>query len=314
MGVGFILMSAICIAPVYLVAIYCWYKLENLVMDWKSPKIYIAWLIMTVLATIINLFTPRILKILLIVIMLLIINYCFILKNIEKSIATVLVLELASMVAELILVIFVLQFIETIPNEFGVNLFSTITLSFGVPLLVLLFLKFKFLHVIYNYLIKTFNNVRKHNLFAYFITIIVLASVFMILTYMNLSTQIVLICNTVLIICFVVIVVKLINSKDKNRKITSKYETSIASLKQYEEMIDKYRIINHENKNQLLTIRNMVKTKDKKTLNYIDKLLEHKIKDNENIFNKTAKIPEGDCPRMNKETDEKNKRKLSYVV
>jgi len=57
--------------------------------------------------------------------------------------------------------------------------------------------------------------------------------------------------------------------------------------------MDKYRVTNHENKNQLLTIRNMVKTSDKKTLSYIDKILEHKIRDNEKIFSKTAKIPEG---------------------
>ena len=56
-------------------------------------------------------------------------------------------------------------------------------------------------------------------------------------------------------------------------------------------MIDKFRINNHENKNQLLTIRNM--TKDKKTVNYIDKLVDNKINDNERIMHKTSKIPEG---------------------
>ena len=58
-------------------------------------------------------------------------------------------------------------------------------------------------------------------------------------------------------------------------------------------MIDKFRVNNHENKNELMTIRNMIKAKDKTTIEYIDKLVDNKIKDNEKIMYKTSKIPEG---------------------
>ena len=60
-------------------------------------------------------------------------------------------------------------------------------------------------------------------------------------------------------------------------------------------MIDKFRVDTHENKNEFLTIRNMIKdNNDKDTvIKYIDKLVDNKIKDNDKIMKKTAKIPEG---------------------
>lgn len=288
-----ILMSIVCITPVSLSAIYCWYKFESTSINWKDYKVYYILFLLILFGSLINLFVPRIIKIIISVIMLLIINYIFITKRLDKCIAGVIVFELLSMVTELILVVLLLQFLENIPNKFGGDMLSSVVINFGVALLIFLSVKIKFPGMIYDYLIKTFNNVRRNHLIAYFVAIIVLASIFMILTYMKLPTSLVLICNTILIILFMIIVVKLINTQDKFNRINSKYETSIASLKQYEDIMNKYRVNNHENKNQLLTIRNMVKTEDKKTLNYIDKILEHKIKDNEKIFSKAAKIPEG---------------------
>ena len=38
-------------------------------------------------------------------------------------------------------------------------------------------------------------------------------------------------------------------------------------------MMDKYRVLNHENKNQLLLIKSMINNKDKKVTNYIDEII-----------------------------------------
>ena len=66
-------------------------------------------------------------------------------------------------------------------------------------------------------------------------------------------------------------------------------------LTEYEVMIDKFRVDTHENKNEFLTIRNMLKDKNSKetVIKYIDKLVDNKIKDNDKIMKKTSKIPEG---------------------
>jgi len=293
MGLEFALLYILMGALIYLVELYFLYKLEKMPFDLRQPKICGAWALMTILGSLINLFLPKTFKIFAIIIMLVSINYIFILRKIEKCITLVLIFEMISMISELIIVVLISTFMGSDSRELADNLIYMFLISIGVPVAIFISIKTKIPYLLYNYLVKTFANVRKHNLLAYFVAIIVLTSVFVVLSYMKLPSQVVLICNSFLIICFVIIVVKLINSQDRNRKITSKYETSIASLKEYEDIMDKYRVTNHENKNQLLTIRNMVKTSDKKTLSYIDKILEHKIRDNEKIFSKTAKIPEG---------------------
>ena len=83
--------------------------------------------------------------------------------------------------------------------------------------------------------------------------------------------------------------------KANYNKISSKYETSIYSLKEYEVMIDKFRVYTHENKNEFYTIRNMLKNAEDRNevIKYIDTLIDNKIQDNEKIMAKTAKIPSG---------------------
>lgn len=58
-------------------------------------------------------------------------------------------------------------------------------------------------------------------------------------------------------------------------------------------MMDKYRVSNHENKNQLLTIRNMLPKTEKKTIDYIDTIVENKLKDNDRVMHEVSRIPAG---------------------
>ena len=57
------------------------------------------------------------------------------------------------------------------------------------------------------------------------------------MTYMDLPKMVVLISNTVLGFFYVIIILKLANIQENYRKINSKYETSISSLKEYEDII-----------------------------------------------------------------------------
>ena len=51
--------------------------------------------------------------------------------------------------------------------------------------------------------------------------------------------------------------------------MAKKYDCTILvnSCDKYEDILDKYKVSNHENKNQLLTIRNMISDKNKKAKN-----------------------------------------------
>ena len=277
----------------FIVIIYAWHLLMGKNVNLKDYKVYLSLIIGTVCGCVINFYLPFALKLILMVLLMFIINYFFFCKNSSKSLLIVIVTEFMAIFYELLVAIVAFLFVgnnaENILNSFN----GTLLISLGVPILLFVFFKTKIPFRLYDYLYKTFNNMKQSNLIIYFIATLILISVFFLMTYMDLPKMVVLISNTVLGFFYVIIILKLANIQENYRKINSKYETSISSLKEYEDIMDKYRIANHENKNQLLTIRNMVKTDDKTVPNYIDNLIDNKIKDNENIFYKTSKIPEG---------------------
>ena len=277
---------------IYTFCVVCCHRFLNKKLDFKDVKFYGAILILSVLGTIITFCVPQYLKIFFTAISLFVVNYFFFCHDLGKTVLIVIMTEFILMICELIFVLLVTllgQDMEYISNlSFGI-----VAINIGTMLLSFLCLRVKCLYKIFDYLVKTFNNMRNSNLIIYFIFTIVLISLFMVMSYMQIPSLVLLICNTVLTIFYLAILFKLANAQEKFRKVNSKYETSIGSLKEYEDIMDRYRVANHENKNELLTIRNMVKEKDKATANYIDKLVGNKIKDNDNILYKTSKIPEG---------------------
>lgn len=78
-----------------------------------------------------------------------------------------------------------------------------------------------------------------------------------------------------------------INSSYK--EVAEKYDLSLKSIEEYEKMIDTSKLVNHETRNQFLTIRNM--SNNKKITNYIDSLLDNKINDNEQLLMEVSRLP-----------------------
>ena len=102
------------------------------------------------------------------------------------------------------------------------------------------------------------------------------------------------------IFMFVSIMIIILYISMRNFKVMTEYEETKKrysgvekSLIEYEDMIDKYRVNNHENKNHLLLIQNMIKNKDKNVNEYIDNLVGNVYMTNEKIMMDISKIPSG---------------------
>jgi len=278
---------------VYCAQIFGWYKTSNKDIDFKNYKNYIALIILIIISTLLNSFAPTYLKLPGIIITLLLVNYFLITRSLSASITSILIIQFVTMISELVVTfiaaLFMGNYLEILMKE-SIGIFLC---NVGVAILIFVIVHFKFLGKINDYLLSLLGNVKRNRLIICCIATIILAVTFMVLSYMQLPKIVVTIINSILVVIYVSFVIGLINSYDKYRKINGKFETSLSSLKEYEDIMDKYKVDNHENKNQLLTIRNMVKAKDKTVIKYIDKLVDNKITDNENIFYKTSKIPEG---------------------
>ena len=102
------------------------------------------------------------------------------------------------------------------------------------------------------------------------------------------------------ILIFLSLILLLVYMVHKNIKITNisnetkeKYNSTLKNLVEYEDMIDKYRVSNHENKNQLQMIRTMIHQKDKNVEKYIDNLLDNVYMVNEKLMMDVSMLPSG---------------------
>lgn len=79
----------------------------------------------------------------------------------------------------------------------------------------------------------------------------------------------------IIMIIFVVILYSLIRQKMENNKIVEKYDKLLEFIKQYEVEVEEQRIIRHESKNQLITLKSKILSKENtdRIVEYIDELL-----------------------------------------
>ncbi len=274
--------------------VYCWKTLSdnnfNKIIDLNY---FVVVILATLTLTISNYSFPQPFRLIIIFLFFIAINYIFISKKLKESLILVLISQIVISLSEVSFAIFlslfykgdIQMFTQEAPVFLGMNIYITV-MSFIIH-------RINFTRWLSKLFLSNKNQDTDSIIYAIIMIIIMIAATME--TYMHLPFTAVIIINTIMAIIFIAIII--ISKKLKNNydKINSKYETSISSLKEYEVMIDKFRVDTHENKNEFLTIRNMLKDKNSKetVIKYIDKLIDNKIKDNDKIMKKTSKIPEG---------------------
>ena len=276
--------------PLNLFNIYCWHKLVDRKINFKNYNFYLALLIILTAGTILNYTVISIVKMVVTTLLFILICRYIFGMTFKQSIMVVLVSQIIVMVAELVFVIICSLITYGHLEEFLFGYNMSIVLNIVVPIISLLILKL----CLYKNLIKPFQTlitiINKKEVILYSSMIIVILVVATTETYMELSLPIVLTINTVMALVFIFIIFKFAITENKYAKTNDKYQVSITSLREYQEILDKYRISTHENKNQLLAIKNM--SKDSKIISYINAIIDDKTKDNDAVMNKAYKIPD----------------------
>lgn len=268
-------------------SVYCWEKMND-------NKINVKNFIITVLLTAISLngmsyIISQPFRIIIVSLLFAVICYFRVCRNWKRAIISMIISQTILALIEGAFATISSIFLD---NKIYKFLYEPIPLIF-MNFLILFISNFivcrKLVKKLYLLFIKSENKKIKSILYPLLIiTIMVIATLE---SHMSLALPVVLTFNLSMAIIFITIVITNSNTSAKYKEINKKYETSISILKEYEVMIDKFRLSTHENKNEFQTIRNM--TKDKNVIKYIDTLIDNKIKDNVKIMKKTAKIPEG---------------------
>ena len=273
--------------------VYCWNKLLKIEKPFFSKKNNILIIITTLTIYLSSYIFQNPLRMIVVSSMLVLVANNLTNKDIHKSIALVFISQIIAGLSEFS---FLIVFTTIFDNDWVEHLTETYMfslLNIYVAAVSLLILKTKIPIKIYNIFIPTEYKTKNKESMVYIFMIITIMIISTTESYQKVPITVVLITNVIIVIIFISVVIKSTITNNNYNNINNKYQTSINSLKEYETMIDKFRVNTHENKNELLTIRNMIKSNDKKTIEYIDKLVDNKIKDNEKIMYQTSKIPEG---------------------
>ncbi|MDD4733773.1 MAG: GHKL domain-containing protein [Bacilli bacterium] len=215
-------------------------------------------------------------------------------KAIADSFIASIIVETGAIVAEIIFCFMILIVFPKIDLEtFVTNFFGKLFSNFIIFLNILLLAELKFYNKFFNTIHRFSKGVRKTRIINSIILVLICYNIIFAMYFENLKFGYMVTINSFLLLLYGYIIYLNLKMKNNYFRLSSKYDDTIHNLKEYEKMIDVYRISNHENKNQLLTVRNMIVNKDKNITAYIDKIVDNKLNDDDKIMYETSIIPEG---------------------
>lgn len=113
------------------------------------------------------------------------------------------------------------------------------------------------------------------------------------LFFLELDLRITIILNILLMISYFFVIMLMFQTKMAQMELQIKYTNIIHNLKDYEKIIQQLRMNNHENNNNIITLRGLISKRNIKALNFVDNLLQLSFNDDDQLLYKTKLIPLG---------------------
>lgn len=274
--------------------IYNWHELLEKKIDYKNKKLYFSILSIMIISIINYLLTDKFIKIVFItVVFMFFIRYIF-KCDIRTSIVTPIYYQLIIMISEGLCILFLTSLLKLSVDELKDKfLGSYLVVNIITAILSIVIIKIPFVKKIYKSIVNNLNRISIYFILIFSIIIIGISNILAMLTYFTIDIRMIVLVNIIftLFCCFVIFY--LFKIQNNYNKVNDKYNIAINSLTDYEQMMTKYRINNHENKNLLLAVRAMIINKEKDIPIYIDSIIKNKYNDNEKLLSKVNKIPSG---------------------
>lgn len=273
-------------------AFYMWKKLYAVNIDFKNYKFYLINLV-ALFAIILNYFYNFVfIRIFFVTIIFAIVNKLIFNQDNNKTIVSSVLSEFIICISDMLFGLIVIYILRIDLNQIPV-LYGTLFANVFVLVMCVGFANFRFTCNIYNNLVNVVNKVTQRKTILFSLLIIISLNILMTLIYFKLNIYYVFVINIVLILIYSYIIVKSLETSSKNVIMKTQNDSLMISLNEYENMLDRQRVDNHENKNQLLIIKNMIKKKDKDVIKYIDTIVKDQKEDDEILYTKVKTIPSG---------------------
>lgn len=278
-------------AIMILTSFYIWNWWNDKKINFKSIK---TWLLMlfTIIATTINYFTANsFIKIVNITLIFIIVHKYLFDTKFKYSIIGPILSQLICFISESIFMVLSISIFRLNVNAIASNCFGNFIANLVIAVIMIIISRIRYINKLYNKLFMITNRFDEIHVLMLSILGIIIYNIFAANIYYELDPQILMFMSVLISILSFALVCMFFKAKDDYYKINDKYNSSLESLKELENALTNHRIDNHENRNHLMTIRNM--TTSKKIIKFIDTILDNKLKDDKNISKETDIIPAG---------------------
>lgn len=273
-------------------SVYMWRILYNEKYNYKNFKNYLVLIILIIFTSFNHIFVNNFVKVFTVTFALVLSNYFIFKKKINEIIIAPLITQFIVFISESILLIIANFIFSLTSNDLMSMCYGTIGINIIVFLLSLFLIRLKCVKKLYKFLVGTTDNISTKTLVLVLSVVIVMTNFYAASQYYRMNSKYMLIINSSFIIIYSFIVFKMLEQKNRYIKISNKYNMTNTTLKELEQNVSRLKITNHENKNQLLTIRNMIKKGEdsKNLIKHIENIVNTKIKDDETLMLQTSTI------------------------
>lgn len=273
--------------------IIVWSKFYSQKINYKSLLLYISIFVLTLLAIFNHIYINAFIKVIIVSCFMCLCNFLIFRKSINETIISTIYGQFILVFADGLSAFFVMIVFGIDSNLIRGDTFFTSCGNFLTSIVFIYMCTRGFIINLYLKLLNLFNKIHIKTLFIFCGLIMLIINFFVANIYFYLNPALIIIVNSSLIFLFSFIIYRMISIMSKSNLVQAENEHLMKNLHQYEDMVDRQRVDNHENKNQLLIIKNMIDKKDKDVIKYIDTVIKDKKEDDEVLYTRVMTIPSG---------------------
>lgn len=271
-------------------------KILDSKINYKSYKVYLVTLILTLYSFIMYQVTQNFYR-LVIMLQLYVVCNGVLHRSKEQKMDKIIIASLVSWIISVLCEIITILLLSSICQVIGLN-FTEQLMGTNFPAITIIFvfclimMNKKITNILRNLVLKiTQLKLKKPFFLVVFISI--MFSMILYLTYFELKITEKMFVLFVILLEYTLFLYGALTEKRKTSELQNKINNMLNITMEYEKTLEENRINNHENKNQLIVIKDMIDSDNKKAIDYINKMIETTYEDDNNLYLKVSSIPLG---------------------
>lgn len=277
-----------------IVIIYIISKLLNKSFNFNNPKNYIFVVLLIVVNVANFLYFDDLVRIIVSTIFISIANYLIFNETLNRTVVSTITEQLLMFISEIIYAVCLINLLDVNGNSLISEYYGTLISVLFISAIAIILINVKIIKKFLVKIVNGSNKLKSSYLTASALLLILIMNILLVTVYHDVNIETIILVNFVFIIMCACILYKNLVDGSNIVKMQVENKALLNNLEEYEKMLDYQRVVNHENKNQLLIVRSLLKENENSdALNYVNEVLDDKKGDNDVLFGRAKKIPSG---------------------